>query len=671
MTTRTDPLRTLYREVFGVAKTELSEDRLTVEDLFDRRPPSQDRFQEEIFEYTVAEVERLFADGALSALEAAEMLGLSLGEFVEQFVLDEEWLSALGVVDQHEKEELIAAVTKVLGREANGLSVDEFVEEHILDDDFFSLPEVRGRGTRQEIIRQALEGLPTDFLGILLRRELSVNTSLHEFVQTFVLTEAWFLRLGINDPGVRRTLIDKASSALAGLSEYIFNNLWFTAFAMKDREISDNFVEKLGEEIASREIESVTKRLAMWDHRTVLLSPNEKNAATLLGFYAQWIDFDSSYLPRVEELLLQFRRLPRNNRSLEAAHFETAEGLVGLHNERYDEAIMYFKRAMQLADEHAHRDLSAVNRYYLARCLWKKGNYKEARKFTRAARELDDPLTRQKRIAAIKMVEGWLCFLDGNMTEARHLLGEAEAELKETEPINHGNILSFYGRLYLKEERYDRALKYFWKAILAYQRGDPKHWNIARTHANIASTYYLRAGQVLATGGSRRKLLRLRVKAFEHLDAAEHIYKGDPNKKHHRGLGKVHHLRALLYTAADELDRARVEAEKAFSLGLAKDDHILMGRAKRVLWKAVPDPFKSLALSQEVLLHAERTDNRTLRARAYINMGRNLLKISDFEQAKKYLEDAHKCLTREERERPYWREAFRKAIDGCTTLSVG
>jgi tetratricopeptide (TPR) repeat protein len=670
MISKSDPIQNLYEQMRGISEAEVSEDALTVQDIFDRRPPADNQLGEEVLEETVARVERLYEEGEISALTAAEMLDLSLREFVELFVLDENWFATIGIIKQAEREKMLDEMTSVLSREVIGLSVKEFVEEYVLDDDFLSLMSSRTRNQKQDLLPLALEELPTELLGNLLRRALSTGSSAAEFIRDKVLTEGWFFKLGIYESAIRQRILAKATEALTGLCEYRFNHLWFTAFAVKNREISDDFVDRLGEAIATRELKLVTKLLAKWDYRTVLLSPGEKNAARLLSYYAQWVDFDSSYLPKVEHLLGEFRRVPRSKlTALEFAHLGTAEGLVRFHDEQYDDAVKRFSEVMRCADHMDERDLMALSRYYLARCFWKKGNYHVAKGCAQQAREIDEGSHRRKRVAAIQMVEGWLSFLSGSMPEARQLLGEAEQELKHTEPINHGNVLSFYGRLYLKEELYDKALKYFWKAILVYREGSPKHRNVARTHANIASVYYLRAGQVPASPASRQKLLQLRLKAFEHLDAAEYLYNED-SRRNHRGLGRVHHLRALLYTSANEIDRARDEAEKAYDLGLVKEDHIIMGRAKRVLWKATPNVFEGLALSFEALLHAEQTENRTLRARAYVNLGSNLLKISEVDQGKKYLHDGHRCLTPDERARPYWREVFRKAHEGSTSTSL-
>jgi tetratricopeptide (TPR) repeat protein len=420
-------------------------------------------------------------------------------------------------------------------------------------------------------------------------------------------------------------------------------------------------IQELGEAVACRETEHTSVLLASWDDRTVLMSPAQKNAALLLSSYAQWIDFDSIYLPRVEELLKKFRGQTLQS-PLEIAHFNLSEGLVQFHHENYDDAIIYFNTAKSTADDLRDDDLMVMSRYYLARCFWKKGQYNTASQYADRAIQLSGGTNRQKRVAAIKMVKGWLCFLKGEFLNARELLKEAQIELEATDPINHGNVLSFYGRLDIKEGQYESAMRHFEKAIEAYLVSDRKHPhpNIARTHTNMAIACYDQARQLPATPESREQLLALRQSAIEHLDAAQHIYERNP-QTHNRGLGKVHYLRALLYASVGELDRAQAEVESAYQLGEGKGDHVLMGRAKRIEYKITTDRVDRLAVSEQTLVHAKQTDNRTLLARAYLNLASVLRSGGRTDEADKYVAEAEKWLMPAERNNRYWEEEITKA----------
>ena len=369
----------------------------------------------------------------------------------------------------------------------------------MLDDDFFSALNIMDEDAREQFAEKVLAETSNERLGPVLREQLSLGASTQEFVQEMVLSR-WFSELQIPDEA-RNLITDKTVAALHKSEEYIFNTLWFSALAQRDRTIPDSLIEQLGEAIACRDTEGAAVLLAKWDHRTTLMSPNDNNAPILLSYYAQWIDFDSSYLERVKELLPKFR-IYRRTDPLELAHLDIAEGLVEFHGENYDAAIPLFKAAMHTADKLPDDDLVAVSRYCLARCLWKKGLYTEGAEYAEEAIQRSDSQKRVKRVAAIKMVQGWLCFLKGDFDTARELLEQAEAELKDTDPINHGNVLSFYGRLDIKEGHYNDAMKHFRKAIDVYLTSDRKHPhpNVARTHTNMAIACYDQARQLPPTG---------------------------------------------------------------------------------------------------------------------------------------------------------------------------
>ncbi|HZI46213.1 MAG TPA: hypothetical protein VFD75_00365, partial [Pyrinomonadaceae bacterium] len=246
--------------------------------------------------------------------------------------------------------------------------------------------------------------------------------------------------------------------------------------------------------------------------------------------------------------------------------------------------------------------------------------------------------------------------------KARELLKEAQIELEATDPINHGNVLSFYGRLDIKEGRYESAMRHFEKAIAAYMMSDRKHPhpNIARTHTNMAIACYDQARQLPTAPESREQLFALRQSAIEHLDAAQHIYQQN-SQTHNRGLGKVHYLRALLYASVGELDQAQTEVEIAYQLGEGKRDHVLMGRAKRIQYKITTDRVDRLAVSEQTLVHAKQTDNRTLLARAYLNLASVLRSVGSVGESDKYIAKAEKCLMPVERNNRYWEEEITKA----------
>jgi len=646
----------------------IPEGNLTTHDIFQKvRTTDYAEEDNDLVRQSIAKVLSRLKDGTLNYVEAADILEMSLREFLEIFVV-EEWLAGVSMSSE-EKERLLDELTDQCERDVHGCTFRQFVKECVLDDDLFSALHIMAHEDQEQFAEKALAQLSNERLGPMLREQLSVGVSAQEFVQEFILPQTWFSELQIPDEAMLH-IVEKAVAALCQREEYIFNIQWFSALAQKDRTIHDELVQELGEAIARRETERAAVLLAKWDHRTVLMSPNDKNAPILLSYYAQWIDFDSGYLDRVKELLPKFRIQKRTN-PLEVAHFNIAEGLVEFHSESYDAAQPHFEEAMRIADELPDDDLIAISRYYLARCFWKRGLYKLASQYADEAIKRSDNKKRSKRVAAIKMVQGWLCFLKGDFSGARKLLEQAEIELKDTDLINHGNALSFYGRLDIKEERYEDAMKHFEEAIKAYLKSDRKHPhpNVARTHTNMAIACYDQAQRLPLTRESRSKLLELRGAAIDHLDAAQHIYEKNP-QMHHRGLGKVHYLRGLLYASVNERDRAQKELEKAYELGEGKGDHVVMGRAKRIQFKITQDLVHKLALSEQTLFHAEQTNNRTLLARAYLNLASVLISDGEAAEGKHYITLARECLMPDELDSPYWREAIRRASNSDPVLAV-
>jgi tetratricopeptide (TPR) repeat protein len=642
------------------------------------------------FGQAVADVERLFDEGSISASEAAERLGLSIREFVAEFILDDRMAASLGI-HEDEREAVVNNAAEALNEELWGRSIRAFVGECVITEEDFAAARASGGPERLARLRQAVSVLPTDMLGLSLRRAMSVGYTLEEFVETVVFTQDWLAAAGIDDEEERASLFKKALRALSAAEEFIFNAYWFSAPRTPDREIPDDLVEELSEAIAARQVGLTTSILAKWDCRRMLVFPTQKNAAALLDQFAQWIDFDFTYLPKVEAGVEQFRRMPRSSlASVDSLHLDIAEGLVSLHNENFDEAISYFNSARRAAHKIKAPEFIATCLYYLARAYWKKGIYSKALRCARRAKRRRENVNPPEKVAVIKMVEGWLLFLNGDR-KASQVLAEATEVLVRTDDfINHGNALSFQGRLHKEGGAFAEAMGCFRDAIAAYQKAEPRHRNIARTYVNMADVCYLKA-RLLSDPESRPEVLRLRDEAYGYLEAAEEIYGEDPGR-HHRGLGEVHNTRALLYSAAGEFENANAEVEKAYLRGKHKGDHLLMGKAKKnqclilnerqqsikaspvgdaaaisaALEAAMQQAFRS---ADQALDHAEKIENRHLKARCYICLGYSLVKVEkDYKQAHSYYLKASDYLTEEEMNQGSWRanlEKLQLAIGEC------
>ncbi len=453
---------------------------------------------------------------------------------------------------------------------------------------------------------------------------------------------------------------------------------WIESFS--EKAVPDSVLSAIAEASVLRDIERAMRNLNEWRNQIISLSPLQRNAVPLLAYFARGIDFESSYLSLVERVLPSFQRSPESSLTLlDSAHLETAEGLVDLHRERYDEAIAHFTYAMNVADHIGDADLMTVSRYYSARCYWKKTNYNEALRYIRDAKAHDRALKHSKRWTAIELVESWLLFLMGEFEDAKNILEHAESELKKMNNyIDLGNALSSHGRFARQEGKYDEALQYFSDAITQYQRRDPNFRNIARCHTNMAFVYRLKARELAETVAPAiqlqeigQEINELRLHAFNHLTEAERIYNVDP-ERHHRGNGRVHEIRALLHFDVSEFDRAELEAEEAYCLGKEKDDHVVMANAKIIQCMVAletdrwNDARPALKIADRAVALAKETENRRLQARAYIWRGRVLLEppFNDPVAALEWWDAANDRLSPQEKD--YLREdlkSLKKRID--------
>jgi hypothetical protein len=252
----------------------IPEGGLTAHDIFQSVKTGAGPEEDDDFGQNIASVLARLKEGTLSFSEAAETLEMSLREFLEIFVV-EDWLATVPISPE-EKEQLLDEFTNNCERDVHGCTFREFVEECVLDDDFFSALKIVDTDARDKFAEKVLAESSNERLGPVLREQTSVGASAQEFVREIILT-GWFSALQIPDEA-RDHITDKAVSALYKSEEYIFNNQWFSALAQRDRTIPDSLIEQLGEAIACRETERAAVLLAKWDHRTVLMTPCDQNA---------------------------------------------------------------------------------------------------------------------------------------------------------------------------------------------------------------------------------------------------------------------------------------------------------------------------------------------------------------------------------------------------------
>jgi tetratricopeptide (TPR) repeat protein len=418
-------------------------------------------------------------------------------------------------------------------------------------------------------------------------------------------------------------------------------------------KISDSALARLREDLVSRRIRSGIEWLKV--HRTLIESfvPGQKNSAAFLDYLAQWVDigFDSPRL--LKELLARFTQSLRASLPLcDYVHIRMAEGLVAMSDEEFEAAIRHFEAVLSFDNEVRDREVIAIANFAIARCQRRIGRYDAALGYTTKARDLGVQMGYPRMAAVMQVLESWLNFQEGKSQEARLILKQAEAALRETDDyITLGNIQSAYGRIARRQGRYHQALQHFANSINEYKKRNPRHRNLGRSLANMAFVKRLIAlrlrkkidREVLrrlsaANNDSGRARLskerdyfeRLRQEALTHLAQAERIYAIYDD---HRGLGTVHVDRGLLCLDGGDLDAAANEAARAYRLGEDKKDYILEARA-RILQATVENArFEEQIEEKSDLSHraqvafdfareavdcAKHTQNRRLLARAYL-----------------------------------------------------
>jgi tetratricopeptide (TPR) repeat protein len=254
-------------------------------------------------------------------------------------------------------------------------------------------------------------------------------------------------------------------------------------------EISDELVARLREDVVSRRIESGIEWFKGHRDLALTLEPKQPNAAAFIGYFSQWVDIGYGDADIVRELLNRFPKDARAALPLsDYVHLRLAEGMAASGEEHAEEAIRHFDFILSLGEEAvADRQLLALAHFWKGRCQRKRGEYDSALINTVKGRELAVELGYPRMAAVMQVLESWLRFQQDQLPQAMEILENAEAVLRETDDsVSLGNIHSGYGRIAMREGRYERALEHFASAIEAYRERDPRHRNLARSLANMA-----------------------------------------------------------------------------------------------------------------------------------------------------------------------------------------
>ena len=438
-----------------------------------------------------------------------------------------------------------------------------------------------------------------------------------------------------------------------------------------------------------RSIEEGIRLLAKAHVNLAALTPSDPRAASAISCLALWIDLGYRDNGLFDTLLARFEAATRHSLPLvDYLHLRLAEAFAAMRAEELPCALRHLETVLALAGEAADAELRMVATLWKARCLRKAGEYGQALDVVRAGMELAAEASLRPLKAVMQTLESWIVFQNGDSPEAIRILQEAEPVLRETDDfITLGNIQSAYGRIALREGRYDHAMNYFEASVELFQRRASLTGYLARSLTNMAQAKRFlalqlrrrmdetlaqnrRPGAAPETAGpqqkaaQRERMYALLASAQADLRQADLIYKDMQN---HHGAGNADVGLAQIHLDLGSLDQAELRANEAFDLGSSKADFLLMCRA-RMLQAAVanaryedevgehddPSRFAQLAhdCSKEAVAYGERTQNRRLLAQAHLTHGLSLVNgfFDEPDAARVCCDRAEACLGQDKRD---------------------
>lgn len=397
---------------------------------------------------------------------------------------------------------------------------------------------------------------------------------------------------------------------------------------------------------------------AMLDEAEPLLArldPGVPHAARALLLAAQWVDVGYRDHRFLDTILERFsadcrRRLPVDD----YLRLRMVDAFRALSVEDVDTTIESLAFVLKTEPDLLDDSMAALAHFWKGRAHRRKGEYETSLLHIGRAREIAQKAHDELFTAVIQIHESWLLFQKGLRREALRLLAHAEHVLKPTDHyLALGNIESARGRIVRRSGEYARALECFERASALYAQGDPNHLNMARVLVNTAYVRRLLALQLSrkidsrahsGEGGAsmRARYQQLSETAIGELKRARQIY---ALHTHSGGIGNVLFNLGYLYLDRGDIDHAAHHAKEAYRLGLEKNEHILMARA-RILQSAAENArveeqlgddvdmavhaSRAKEYSEEALALARGTQNRRLAAGAW--MARGFTAANDFFQ---------------------------------------
>jgi len=458
-------------------------------------------------------------------------------------------------------------------------------------------------------------------------------------------------------------------------------------------EISDDLLAQLKRGITHRQIDSGILCLQKHAHLLERFDSGKRNAARLLGYFAQWVDIGYGSPSELKHLLGGVSRETRATLPLsEYVDLRMAEGMLAMNNDETADALSHFNVVLALGSDLSDKEKLAVANFWKARCLRKTGEYDEALVYTTKAVGLALELGYPRMAAVMQVLESWLIFQGGKRDRAEQVLHQAEEKLRRSDDfVTLGNIHSAYGRIARRAGQYDKSIQHFAAAIREYRKRASQHPHLARTLTNIALVKQLISlqlgkkidaqsrrrrkaaarGQQIKDGAISPRIIRqeLRNEAFAHLEEAEAICRH--NESSH-GIASIQLVYGYLYIDDGDYERAEKSANLGLILAKEKNDFIALSRLSLLhcmienakVEDGVGDSAdadshvrQALSWAQDSIKFAKQTQNRRLLGNAYIWEGLTYANriLPDQESARKSYDSAL-ALLKTERSGQLWND---------------
>ncbi len=426
--------------------------------------------------------------------------------------------------------------------------------------------------------------------------------------------------------------------------------------------LSSEQLQDLRRLLQERQIGAGISLLEAYRPQLEVIKAGEPDSGVALGMLAQWVDVGYEGGDLLDVLLKRFPAGLRASLPLtDYLQLRMAEAVVAMRREDLPEALEHLRAVLVLEKDMGDPRIAVIAGLWKARCLRKAGEYEQALEVTRQSMKLAEEQNLPHLAALLRTLESWMMFQRGESKEAVRILQEAETVLRDTDDfITLGNIQSAYGRIALREGRYDHAMQYFESSIDLFQKRSSLEGYLARSLTNIAQAKRFLALQLRRSIDAKRERQRLNNQpelpadkkdkagqlermydllrnAQADLVKADEIYRRRGN---HHGTGNVDVNYAQICVELGDLDVAEKRASEAFDLGATKADYLLMCRARIVQATVAnarfeeqigesddPSRFAQLAndCAKEAVALGERTESRRLVAQAYICEGMTLV----------------------------------------------